>query len=158
MLEEALYSLMERPRYDFRKRIKHIFRTPRRGREDHAGKDFIVTLDDQTEIPLQVKSSQWGRRKHNKLCRDGIVIPCIVVDRRDQLEAVVRKVVSCIKQTLEQIRLGFLRQMRLGIDSVLKDSGRQTAAPEKADRQRWCHRFEVHRYTARSQFACAGAR
>ena len=78
-----------------------------------------------------------------------------MVDKNDGPEAVVRKVVKCIKRTLEAMRLGFIRQMRAGYYSILKDTQTEPSRPRRNNRDGWCPRFETFRHCSPRQFAFA---
>ncbi|GEM_PF-3699578 len=158
MVENALWTLKgvleERPIYGLKVNIEHIFRAPRCSPEDHAQKDFIVTLSGSVEIPLQAKSSEIGRRKHDKKCRNrNEFIPCIVVGAKDTVEAVIRKIVSCFKRVLEAMRLGSIRRIKSGFESILKTS--ETMRSRNQPRDKWFHRVETFRHGRASQSAFA---
>ncbi len=160
MVEDALWTLKgvleQRPMYGLKANIEHIFRAPRCSPEDHAQKDFIVTLSGNVEIPLQAKSSQIGRRKHDKKCRNrNEFIPCIVVGAKDTVEAVIRKIVSCFKRVLEAMRLGSICQIKSGFESVLRTTEIETTVNRNKSRDKWFHRIETFRHGRASQFALA---
>jgi len=70
-VEEALRSLIQRGE------IFNYYRPPRDGEYYKNGWDFLVFPDDDWIIPLQVKSSDYGKQEHTN--KYGLRIPCVVV-------------------------------------------------------------------------------
>lgn len=71
LAEEALQILTQRGK------IHHYYRGRWRGELDRQGIDFLVYPEADWAIPLQIKSSFYGRRKHYVIYGDRI--PCVVV-------------------------------------------------------------------------------
>lgn len=58
--------------------IDHHYRAEPKGELDRQGIDFLVYPEPDWMIPLQVKSSAWGKEEHINIY--GSRIPCVVVD------------------------------------------------------------------------------
>jgi hypothetical protein len=97
-VEEALRILKKKPwRYGLKFTIKRFRHAERNSPLDRRHTDFLITLEGGTNVPLQVKSSEWGRKKFERFCRRwNIFIPAIVVHFNEALESIIMQIVEKI--------------------------------------------------------------
>ena len=74
-------------------RIVDFSKSPPNGIRDREGIDFIVTLDEAGQIPIQVKSSSIrGKRFERRRRNSRYFIPVVVVNWWENLEKIVEAV------------------------------------------------------------------
>jgi|GEM_PF-1421209 hypothetical protein len=140
-VETALEILQKEPqRYGLTSMIKWFTRAERHSRLDRHHIDFLVTLEEGTDVPLQVKSSERGKRKFERSCkRRGISIPVIVVHFGETVKSVIKQIVEKIKLVSDSIqrsinRIAFLNKVR--------EEKRRRKEQHKQRRQE-CYRFHA---------------
>jgi hypothetical protein len=139
-VETALEILQKEPkRYGLKSMIKRFVRAGRHSRLDKSHVDFLVTLKEGTDVPLQVKSSERGRRKFERSCkRRGISIPVIVVHFGETVKSVIKQIVEKIKLVSNSIqrsinRIAFLNKVR---------EEKRRRKEQHRQRQQECYRFQ----------------
>ena len=70
------------------------------GQLDQTGIDFLVWITSDSIVPLQVKSSEWGRQEHMEMYGD-IVPHCIVVDTKDTVSILAEKIIMELATPVE---------------------------------------------------------
>jgi len=118
-VESALVILQNEPqKHGLKFAIKRFIRARKHSSLDRNHIDFLVTLEEGRDVPLQVKSSERKARKFEQFCkRLGIFIPCIVVHFGETVESVIKQIVEKIKlagnvMERQANRLVFLEKMR----------------------------------------------
>jgi len=103
---------------------------------DRQKKDFVINFHGGQEVFLQVKSSERGRRKFNKICnRLGLSINVVVVDpNNDVVERVVHRLFMIIKQVFDTAR------------RAIASIRARTQRPVPKKRRQWCPRPRVWAY------------
>jgi hypothetical protein len=119
--------------------ITRFIRAERHSRLDRRHIDFLVTLEEGTDVPLQVKSSERGKRKFERSRkRCGISIPVIVVHLGETMKSVIKQIVEKIKLVSDSIqrninRIVFLNKMR---------EEKRRRKEQHRQRQQECYRFQ----------------
>lgn len=108
-VEQALNILKEnkeKPKYcSSIPKIADFVHAPRHSRLDRKKIDFLIILADGKEVPIQVKSSERGRRKferRNKFL--GISVSVVVVHAGEELSSLIRKIINCIKIAFNKVK------------------------------------------------------
>ncbi|MEK7659356.1 MAG: hypothetical protein AAB338_01735 [Patescibacteria group bacterium] len=92
-VEEVLQTLITS------QKIHHYYRAEHGGELDRQGIDFLVFTQPDQIIPLQVKSSAWGRECH--LVEHGGRIPCVAVDPYQEISDLSEAIIQELRLPLE---------------------------------------------------------
>jgi hypothetical protein len=114
----ALKTIQKEPKYGLVSLIKGFIWAQRHSRLDKNHVDFLISLEGDKKLPLQVKSSERGKKKFERFCRShGLFIPVIVVHAGEAIESVIKRIVEKINMAMSYLRrqadrIAFLDRMR----------------------------------------------
>lgn len=105
MVEQALETIKNKSKKGLRSRIVDFIHARRHSALDRRHIDFIVKLETGDEIPLQVKSSERGRRGFDrKNAGHKLFIPSLAVKVGETLESIINKIIGCISLAFNKMR------------------------------------------------------
>jgi hypothetical protein len=121
--------------------LKYIW-AKRHSALDRKHTDFVVTLEDGPELSFQVKSSERRKKRFESFCRRlGLSIFCIVVERDEAVESVIRKIVETIKGAVNTLQRGVNKILHL---DRLRREKKERKLERKLRRQRQNQFYRVH--------------
>ncbi|MEI8327994.1 MAG: hypothetical protein WCG02_02550 [Candidatus Taylorbacteria bacterium] len=96
---QAFEALMERKLRGNIPRIIEVFQPDQNSIDDQMSIDLLLKFHTATERKIQIKSSEWGRRRYLFQCaRRGIdPLPCLVVNWKDELKTVIKRALRLLK-------------------------------------------------------------
>jgi len=140
-VQTALAILQKEPqRYGLTSMIRWFVRAKRHSRLDRRHIDFLVILEEGMNVPLQVKSSERGKRKFERSCKQyGISIPVIVVHFGETIRSVIKQIVEKIKLVSSSVERSINRIVFL--NKVREEKRRRKE--QQRERQQECYRFHT---------------
>ncbi len=104
MVEQALVTI-QNTRRNHDVGIASYVHASRHSDLDRNHIDFQVNLLSGERVPIQVKSSDRGKRRfERKLRKSGMFIPVVVVHAGDSLQLIVRQVIECIRLAINYLK------------------------------------------------------
>lgn len=105
MVEQALETIKNKSKKGLKSRIVSFIHARRHSALDRRHIDFIVKLETGDEIPLQVKSSERGRRRFvRKNTGHRCFIPALAVKTGEALASIINKVIGCITLAFNKLK------------------------------------------------------
>jgi len=132
MVEQALQTIDKKSLKGLISRVVGFIHATRHSELDKQHIDFLIMLENGYEIPLQVKSSDRGRRKfERKSTTYRRFIPVVVVKLGEAIESIINKVTECIRLAANKLRRDF--DNRVHYERI------------RQKRKTWCSRYHVAR-------------